>query len=282
MLLPKPRSLRAQHDATHYEAREKVFNTIEILESILEYLPGKALFNVQRVNNRFHETIAGSSRIQRRMFLRIDDDRTFVWDAHFKGMAPTGTWYFKQVHNKVKHPKGWVTPVVLNPCFWRSPRTSAAHAFVLWSEELQLRYKQPLTLQQFEHQSIAKGYLSDSHCTAIQVRLYFVLCPTGFDPRKASTLITVCSVVRSQTPLTFGAIVSRALDSTVGINVLGAADPRFCGSRDARKEGVARELIDELKQQTNYEAFFILSESSFHLLGVVAPTDEERAAAKSD
>ncbi|GAB7323675.1 hypothetical protein MBLNU13_g07152t1 [Cladosporium sp. NU13] len=67
---------QAEHDSTCSESRDKVFDTSEIIEGILECLPAKTLFVVRRVNKRFHETIADLPRIQRKMFLRIDNDHS--------------------------------------------------------------------------------------------------------------------------------------------------------------------------------------------------------------
>lgn len=76
---------QAKLNSTQCEAREKVLNTTEILEGILECLPAKTLFVVQRVNKCFHHTIADSPRIQRKMFLRIDNDHSIVWYSQYMG-----------------------------------------------------------------------------------------------------------------------------------------------------------------------------------------------------
>ena len=51
-------------------ARNAVFNTTELLESILIRLPYKDLFVLQRVSHKFKDVISGSVRLQQRMFLR--------------------------------------------------------------------------------------------------------------------------------------------------------------------------------------------------------------------
>ncbi|GAB7323676.1 hypothetical protein MBLNU13_g07152t2 [Cladosporium sp. NU13] len=78
---------QAEHDSTCSESRDKVFDTSEIIEGILECLPAKTLFVVRRVNKRFHETIADLPRIQRKMFLRIDNDHSVVWEAQDQGLS---------------------------------------------------------------------------------------------------------------------------------------------------------------------------------------------------
>lgn len=59
-----------QAEARTSAARDAVFNTAELLESILVYLEPKNVFVLQRVCFRFQETIAGSPRLQEAMFLR--------------------------------------------------------------------------------------------------------------------------------------------------------------------------------------------------------------------
>jgi hypothetical protein len=71
-----------EDDPPHSEPREKTINTTEILEGILECLPLETLFMLQRAKRRFHETIINCPRLRRKMFLRIENDRTLVWEAH--------------------------------------------------------------------------------------------------------------------------------------------------------------------------------------------------------
>lgn len=78
---------QAEHDSTCSESRDKVFDTSEIIEGILECLPAKTLFVVRRANKRFHETIADPPRIQRKMFLCIDNDHSVVWEAQDQGLS---------------------------------------------------------------------------------------------------------------------------------------------------------------------------------------------------
>jgi hypothetical protein len=60
-------------------ARKAVFNTSELLESILVCLPPKALFGVQRVSKQFQAIIATSIPIQEKMFLRLRNTPVRSW-----------------------------------------------------------------------------------------------------------------------------------------------------------------------------------------------------------
>lgn len=60
-------------------ARKAVFNTSELLEFILIYLPPKTLFGVQRVSKKFQAIIATSVPIQEKMFLRLRKKSQQPW-----------------------------------------------------------------------------------------------------------------------------------------------------------------------------------------------------------
>ena len=60
-------------------ARKAVFNTSELLESILVCLPPKTLFGVQRVSKQFQAVIATSIPIQEKMFLRLSNKPQRSW-----------------------------------------------------------------------------------------------------------------------------------------------------------------------------------------------------------
>ena len=50
--------------------RKATFETTELLENILSFLPPKTLFGVQRVSRKFKDVIEKSIRLQQKMFLR--------------------------------------------------------------------------------------------------------------------------------------------------------------------------------------------------------------------
>jgi hypothetical protein len=64
-------SRRFTRSMTTDAPRRVVFDTTELLESILVHLPPKNLFGALRVSKQFQTVITGSVSIQEKMFLRI-------------------------------------------------------------------------------------------------------------------------------------------------------------------------------------------------------------------
>jgi hypothetical protein len=190
----------------------------------------------------------------------------------------TGNRRFKQVHAAVKHSKGVVTPVVLHTCLEpiKSACRTVTKVFSDGAEDLRLFHYPPMTLDQFERQSICNTFFSDPQNTAVQVELRFELRHARLEH---SMIIYVNTTVKSDVPLTIGAVVSRALDCSADV---GVTRRWVSGSNSLNVKGVPREIINGLKTRHNLDAYFTISESTFHLWGVVAPTDEERVSAISN
>lgn len=160
----------AEDDSPYCEPRGTVFNTTELLESILECLSSSTLFIVQRVNRSFHDTITNSPRLQRKMFLRIDNDHSLVWEAHHLGL---GKIAFQQVPAKVKHERRTFLPVDLNPCFEREGRQpksaiqSVQQTLANEGEGVQLRCLRAFAFRDVENHSFGKVYFSDPQPTIV-------------------------------------------------------------------------------------------------------------------
>lgn len=206
------------------------------------------------------------------MFLRIDNDHSIVWDSQYMG---TDNWRFKQVPAKAERSHGMVTPIVHNPCLElvRGPDSPALKALYGGCEDLRISCRQTYSLQQFEHQSIGKGFFSDPQCTTVQTRLSFKL--------GLIAVITVRAIVKSNTPLTIAEVVSRTLGSDGNLSVLWLHQfPSTSG--EVSREGIPRRLINELEDQTDLEVVFNPAESIFRLWRIVVPTDEERVTATTN
>jgi len=259
---------QADHNSTCCEPRDKVFHTTEILEGILECLPAKTLFVVQRVNKRFHGTIADSPCIQRKMFLRIDNDHSVFWEADRMNI---GSWRLKLGPNVNDAPGTAVTPVVLNPCLERvRPHKSHLIRFLEGGEHLTFNCHDTFSHQQFQHMSIGKGFFSDPQGTHIKVKLCFTL--------GSAVTVHVYRTVNTNAPLTVDAVITHAMDAYGKVLILREGN----AFGNVIKQGVPRELLNELEHQTGHEVSFPLSESKFQFLGFVAPTDEERVVANSN
>jgi hypothetical protein len=59
--------------------RRAAFNTTEILEKILRYLPNRTIFGVQRVCRQWKDTINGSPTIQDKLFIRLRGKTPETW-----------------------------------------------------------------------------------------------------------------------------------------------------------------------------------------------------------
>jgi hypothetical protein len=261
---------QADHDSTCCEPRDKVFNTTEILEGVLECLPAKTLFVVQRVNKRFHETIADSPRIQRKMFLRIDDGYSALLE--FQCMK-TGRWRLEQARNveDMEAPIAPMTPVVLNPLLERvRPYDSDHERFLDGGEDVTFSCPHTFSYQEFQHQSIGKGFFSDPQGTRIDVKLCFTF--------GSANTIRVSRTVESDALLTIEAVFTRVLDTYGGVAILGKGRQ----SGKVIRRGVPRELMNELEHQTGFGIFFTPSRSQIFQLGFLEPTDEKRVVANSN
>jgi hypothetical protein len=279
----------AEDDSPYCEPREKVLNTTEVFEGILECFPLETLFMVQRVSRRFQDTITNSPRLQRKMFLRIENDHSLVWEAHHLGL---GKIAFKQVPAKAKHERRTFLPVDLNPCFEREGRRpksvvqSVQQTLANGSEGVQLRCLRAFTFRDVEHHSFGKVYFSDPQPTTILSKLCFALSRTTGIGLGPYAVITVRATVGSDAPLTVGAVVSRTLDTHGKVEVVWKHGAR--PSSDAPREGIPRDIIIELKRQTelkyqmDLDLSFAPSQFLFRLRDVVVPTEKERISAISD
>jgi len=61
------------------DPRRAVFDTTELLESVLNFLPYKTLFVSQRVSRQFRDVITNSVRLQQQMGLRLSGAAKELW-----------------------------------------------------------------------------------------------------------------------------------------------------------------------------------------------------------
>jgi hypothetical protein len=276
-------SLRSQAEHENDETatntpRSQAFGTTEILEAILEHLPGRTLFGVQRVSKHFQATIIGSQRIQHKMFLRISNKTETLWARRWDEISEPE---FEQVpqpesdRNEMGVRRRLMIPVHTNPSFkLEFKRRGIIRMQADKKENSKLSRRRPFTKPELEQLSITKGFLSDPHCTTVVVDLSFTL---GV---RLPTRITLTSIVKSSTPLPIDAVVAKALDEDIYICIEWRGDGHI-SLPTVIETGVARQVLDRLTRQTGLELFFRFSDFSFVLDGAIAPTDEERAAVAS-
>ena len=59
-------------------ARNAVFNTNELLEAIIMEIPSKTILTLRAVNKHFHEMVMSSPKIQRKLFLKPEEEQTWA------------------------------------------------------------------------------------------------------------------------------------------------------------------------------------------------------------
>jgi hypothetical protein len=107
--------------------RKGVFETCELLEHILSFLPAKNIYGVRRVSKFWNNNIATSVHLQEKMFLRLSNKPNEIWtvDAKHKiGANDYDHWHRKLKNTelnfrRVEHAPDWdtktINPVKLNP-----------------------------------------------------------------------------------------------------------------------------------------------------------------------
>lgn len=262
-----------EHDTATDNPRSQVLGTTELLEAILEHLPAKSLFGVQRVSKVFQATILGSTRIQHRMFLRIRNKAQDPWATRQYGLSEPE---FEQVSGSDLDETGTkrqlLAPIDINPSLDHgSNQGGHVSLYVDKNDISKLTRRRRFTKQEVEQLSVTKGFLSDPHCAKVQVDLSFTL---GV---RLPTRIDVSSLVSSREPLTIEGIITKALNQRATIRVHWRGDGHV-SHPSPLVHRVPQELLDELKQQTGLDVFFRFSDVSFFIFCAVAPADEERAA----
>lgn len=277
---------RTQNDKPCYDA----FGTTEILEGILECLPAAEIHIIQRVNKRFQNVIVNSPRIQRRLFLRIDDKPGAPWTFRqpIEGWI-IKVWCLSRANGVDSDSEDLLTEVKMNPCLHVSEgyRKLVSVDFCSNSKEIlrrgplvRLPFGRTSTLQQIGQQtwqqdSISRSFISDPHCHTIGIMLCFTL---GV---RRPTIIHVISAIESDTPLTIGTIISKALDTRGVIKIKWRGDGYTAAEAYDWREGVPRDLMNGLKSRSGLEVYFRPKDTMFLLNGTVALTDEEEAAIES-
>jgi len=82
------------------------------------------------------------------------------------------------------------------------------------------------------------------------------------------------------TPLAIGALIAKALDQEglIGIHWNGDRHTSVTSLPTAPNPGLPRQILKNMERMDGHELLFRFSDFSFDLHGVVAPTDEEKAA----
>lgn len=165
-------SRRHTRGMTTDAARKAVFNTSELLESILVCLPPKTLFGVQRVSKQFQAIIATSVPIQEKMFLRVRNEPQVSWLLKEQFTTSGVNRYFVESARKPRDPKSRV-PTKLNPFLSKTINNTCAERArgPFAAERVRLRFDQPVSLTMLRQgvPNILKTYISDPPTEDVKV-----------------------------------------------------------------------------------------------------------------
>jgi hypothetical protein len=100
----EPTDLKDQRSACR-----KVFDTTELLEHIISFLPMKKIFTIQRVSKQWRAVIATSPSIEEKMFLRLKITPKETCEPSALGWSHNGLWRLQ------RPPPSLLTLVSLNP-----------------------------------------------------------------------------------------------------------------------------------------------------------------------
>jgi len=254
--------------------RRVVFETVEILENILLFLPAKELFGVQCVSSLFRDIVTTSPSIQDKLFLQLRNEPRETWMLNDHEAEPR--WWkrdyvskrrFTSWTNGEKTEGSLFTPVQLNPllsntCSQKYPVATGRLSSVNL-ECLSLEFQMPLCLKD----SWMDTYVSDPPCLKVQMQVDFAV-PT--DPEHTGS---AKKTFESDRPLTIGEMLEGILsaeDSLWWLN--GPSWPKQTGRP-------LKEMIGELERSTGQKAMVQCpfgDRALFVLFGVVVPSEEDR------
>lgn len=178
-------------------ARKGVFETSELLEQILSFLPMKNIFGVRRVSKYWNDVVASSIQLQEKMFLRVRDEPREFWIAEVKDRIGANNYrvVFDFVNNKqfklrrIDRPEDsrqrLGTMVTMNPMLQPGcTELSCATRMYIWGGRELANYIGWVDAFQHGGSSLWNTYLTDPPCHKATVDyfvLYFGRAPSAGD-----------------------------------------------------------------------------------------------------
>lgn len=295
-------------------ARERVFATEELFETILSFLPFKTLFYIRRVSKRWAEGIDESVTLQQKMFLRPrDQPELWVVDRKHK---PGANNYGKQYNHlndtelnlkRVKVPENDrrpITPVTLNPLLEDDNNTVTSRPNILRKaigcdfEEVTYRGWTDAFWDQGNinaaNASFWNTFLTDPPCHKVEVRLFALrldstrlpIKPSNARPALAAVGLSDGGVLQvvSSAGVRMGDVLLACL--TARSYAMGGCPSCWLWKR---RDATVLDAVDAMTQAVGIEriakrwgVFFRLR---LHRVGDAQPliaTDAERAEANED
>lgn len=244
-------------------SRQAVLNTKELLEGILAFLLPKQLFANQRVCRQWHDVIASSPALQKKMFLRVDEVPRQTWGLKIEISGPDQNILseLRRFDNSLPS-QAWtpVTPVNLS---LHLKIHDDEYEYGPGSTEILkdwVAFGLPCSLVIGSRASILDTYICNPPCREFQFYLVF-----KFEPAIPihGCLNVSCVRFKTSRALKFGEALDRAI--AIRTNAVLSRDFRY-GTADLRKykNVTVTEIIDEL--QHRYKCTAILSENSMLML----------------
>ena len=262
-------------------ARKAVFNTSELLESILVCLPPKTLFGVQRVSKQFQAIIATSIPIQEKMFLRVRNKPQRSWQLKWEKRASGLTDYFVESANP-SLVQDMRAPTELNPFLelWYPHMPCTERAGMSIGVEVKLTLARPVSLNKISNNtpSILNTYISDPPPPGNMTVNYAYCFPRG------SLLVYRGMQAHEYGDGTIGDTIRNALegDGRAVIRTRFEMAP-YGAELSPDGESHPREVIEHYEQRSGPKAKLERGFKNVNLVlyGMVVPTDDERAAVRS-
>ncbi|KAK5740695.1 hypothetical protein LTR17_004500 [Elasticomyces elasticus] len=266
-------------------ARQAVLTTAELLELILLQLPAQTVFGTQRVCRQFHDCVAASVLLQRKLFLKppsgIEETWTLVHApgssnaqpqfSHLTGLpltavvriAPTG----KLPPNVFRGGLLRQVATQFGP-FWK-PTTDHVETLadrIRGTEKLSFKVS---GVDLLGEASWKKTYLTTSPCKNVAVHLDWLLA-TKPVTRGRSDL----NIASTGDPNGF------TLGSLLDLLLQVEEKPRWyaIGTESKRHSGLLVDLLQRLEAESGKKV--VVAMLRVEILGVVVPTEEERKTVK--
>ena len=176
---PQPVTPTVTLETSPEAALRRVFQTNELLEMIVSYLPMKKIVNVQRVAKQWKNVIAGSPRIQEKLFARRENKAQEIWVlVKYKPARGRLRDKLHRVEN-LPAPGNWViTPVTLNPMLhearsWLNPN-ALVYPVSMMPSRVSVNFCAWANAFRYEESCMRNMFITDPPCTNVTIEYLIV------------------------------------------------------------------------------------------------------------
>ncbi|KAK3649706.1 hypothetical protein LTR56_006666 [Elasticomyces elasticus] len=270
-------------------ARQAVLTNAEFLELILLQLPARTVFGTQRVCHQFHDCVAASVLLQRKLFLTPPSDIEETWTlVHAPGSSNTQSQFSHLTGLPLTAvvripPTGNIPPNVFGP-----PggflRQAALHLGPFWKHSTDHAESLMITARMRETEKLSfklygvgllgeaswkRTYLTTSPCKSVAVHLDWLLATKPVTRGRSDLNI-------ASTGDPNGFTIGPLLDLLLQVE----EKPRWyaIGARSKRHSGLLVDLLQRLEAESGKKV--VVAMLRVEILGVIVPTEEERKTVK--